>query len=188
MSAEQLVDSLFIAVGKDFQAETLGVHATDPGAVQLPKPQRAWQFAALPNERDRPSLGMPVNQTIVDVMTVFGWNGSRQQPRSEREQTTSALQPLLMFNGLMSQRVVRLSEQSAVTELCLKARSVEQLAEQLFLTVLGRRPDRAERDGVVPFSPRRLPNGSPVNRRGRSNRSAHFSRIGESTWSQIRPG
>jgi hypothetical protein len=69
MSAEQLIDSLFVAVGKDFEAETLGVHATDPGAVQLPRPRRAWQFAALPNERDRPSLGMPVNQTIVDTMS-----------------------------------------------------------------------------------------------------------------------
>lgn len=149
MSAEQLVDSLFVAVGKDFQAETMGVHATDPGAVQLPKPRRAWQFAALPNERDRPSLGMPVNQTIVDVMTVFGWNGSRQQPRTEREQTTSALQPLLLFNGLISQRIVRLSEQSAITDLCLRKQSVEKLTEQLFLSVLTRKPNRAERDGVV---------------------------------------
>ena len=149
MSAEQLVDSLFVAVGKDFQAETMGVHATDPGAVQLPKPRRAWQFAALPNERDRPSLGMPVNQTIVDVMTVFGWNGSRQQPRSQREQTTSALQPLILFNGLMSQRIVRLSEQSAITDLCLRKQSVQKLTERLFLAVLTRKPGRAERDGVV---------------------------------------
>ena len=149
MSAEQLIDSLFVAVGKDFQAETMGVHATDPGAVQLPKPRRAWQFAALPNERDRPSLGMPVNQTIVDVMTVFGWNGSRQQPRSEREQTTSALQPLLLFNGLMSQRIVRLSEQSAITDLCLRKQSVEKLTEQLFLAVLTRKPPQADREGVV---------------------------------------
>ena len=134
---------------KDFQAETMGVHATDPGAVQLPKPRRAWQFAALPNERDRPSLGMPVNQTIVDVMTVFGWNGSRQQPRSEREQTTSALQPLLLFNGLMSQRIVRLSEQSAITDLCLRKQSVEKLTEQLFLAVLTRKPPQADREGVV---------------------------------------
>lgn len=148
MSAEQLVDSLFIAVGKDFRGETLGVHATDPGAVQLPKPHRAWQFAALPNERDRPSLGMPVNQTIVDVMTGFGWKGSRQQPRTEREQTISALQPMLISNGLMSQRIVRLSEQSDITKLCLKQQSVEQLTEQLFLAVLGRLPDRAERDGI----------------------------------------
>ena len=145
MTAEQLIDSLFVAVGKDFQAETLGVHATDPGAVQLPQPHRAWQFAALPNERDRPALGMPVCQTIVDVMTTFGWNGSRQQPRSERELTTSALQPLMIFNGLLSQRITRLSEQSAITELCLQEMSVSTLVDRLFLTVLGRPPDEVER-------------------------------------------
>lgn len=151
MSAEQLIDSLFIAVGKEFEAETLGVHATDPGAVQLPQPRRAWQFAALPNERDRPALGMPVNQTIVDVMRSFGWNGSRQQPRSVREETTSALQPLLLFNGLMSQRIVRLSEQSVITELCLQNVSVEMLVDQLFLSVLGRRPDLDEKAKFVAF-------------------------------------
>ena len=151
MSSEELVDSLFLAAGKDFRAETLGVHATDPGAVQLPRPHRAWQFAGLPNERDRPALGMPVNQTIVDVMTTFGWNGNRQQPRSEREQTTSPLQPLILFNGIMSQRVVRLSEQSAITELCLRDVSVATLVDQLFLTVLGRRADKQERAHFVTF-------------------------------------
>lgn len=145
MTAEQLVDSLFVAVGKEFQAETLGVHATDPGAVQLPQPRRAWQFAALPNERDRPALGMPVNQTIVDVMQAFGWSGSRQQPRSIREETTSALQPLLIANGLMSQRIVRLSERSAITDLCLEVESVATLVNRLFLTVLSRSPDQDER-------------------------------------------
>lgn len=151
MSAEQLVDSLFVAVGKDFQAETLGVHATDPGAVQLPRPRRAWQFAALPNERDRPALGMPVSQTIVDVMTAYGWSGSRQQPRSEREQTTSARQPLLLFNGLMSQRIVRLSESSAVTELCLEDISVATLVDRLFLAILGRHPDDVEQSHLEAF-------------------------------------
>ncbi|HIE98981.1 MAG TPA: DUF1553 domain-containing protein [Planctomycetes bacterium] len=145
MTAEQLIDSLFVAVGKDFQAETLGVHATDPGAVQLPQPHRAWQFAALPNERDRPALGMPVSQTIVDVMAAFGWNGSRQQPRSKPEQTTSALQPLMLFNGLVSQRITRLSEQSAITALCLQDISPAVLTDRLFLTVLGRPPDEEER-------------------------------------------
>jgi hypothetical protein len=151
MTAEQIVDSLFVAVGKDFQAETLGVHATDPGAVQLPQPRRAWQFAALPNERDRPALGMPVNQTIVDVMQTFGWTGSRQQPRSEREETPSALQPLMMSNGLMSQRIVRLSEPSAITELCLKEISVEKLVDHLFLSVLSRLPDQNEREQFAAF-------------------------------------
>lgn len=141
----------FADVDKDFQAETLGVHATDAGAVHLPQPQRAWQFAALPNERDRPALGMPVNQTIVDVMATFGWSGNRQQPRSEREQTTSALQPLMLFNSLMSQRITRLSDQSAITELCLQEVPVGELIEQLFLTVLSRRPDSQEQQRFTDF-------------------------------------
>jgi hypothetical protein len=144
MSAEQLLDSLFFAVGKEFQAETMGVHATDPGAVQLPKPYRAWQLAALPNERDRPALGMPVNQTIVDVMTAFGWNGNRQQPKSEREQRTSALQPLIVFNGLMTQRITRLSDRSRITEMCLEKIPVEALVDRLFLSLLSRNPDTDE--------------------------------------------
>jgi hypothetical protein len=144
MSAEQLVDSLFLAAGKEFEAETMGVHATDPGSAQLPQPKRAWQFAALPNERDRPALGMPVNQTIIDVMTAFGWKGSRQQPKSERENITTALQPLILFNGTMSQRIVRLSDRSRITELCLEDQSVARLVERLFLTVLSRHPDPVE--------------------------------------------
>jgi hypothetical protein len=82
-------------------------------------------------------------------MTAFGWNGSRQQPRSEREQTTSALQPLMLFNGLVSQRITRLSEQSAVTELCLRDISVSTLVDRLFLSVLGRRSDEKERQRFV---------------------------------------
>ena len=151
MSAEQLVDSLFVAVRKEFQAETMDIHATDPGVAHLPQPRRAWQFAALPNERDRPALGMPVNQTIVDVMTTFGWNGSRQQPRSEREETTTALQPLILFNGVMSQRIVRLSDRSAITELCLEDIPVATLVDRLFLTVLSRPPDAEERQRIVDF-------------------------------------
>ncbi len=149
MTAEQLVDSLFLAVGKRFEGEIMGVNGTDPGSAQLPQPERSWQFAALPNERDRPALGMPVNQTIVDVLTSFGWNGSRQQPKTEREQITTALQPLILFNGIASQRIVRLSDRSAITELCLVADSAEAFVGQLFLTVLSRRPDEIEKRTFV---------------------------------------
>ena len=145
MSGEQLVDSLFVAVGKQFRAETLALHATDPGAVDLPRPQRAWQFVALPNERDRPALGMPVSQTIVDVLAAFGWTGARQQPRSERESASTAIQPLILFHGLMSQRIVRLSDRSAITELCLQDQTVRELVDQLFTTVLSRRANDDER-------------------------------------------
>ena len=36
-------------------------------------PRRAWMFASLNNERDRPSLALPHAQTTVDVLEAFGW-------------------------------------------------------------------------------------------------------------------
>jgi len=149
MTAEQLVDSLFLAAGKSFGGESLTLNATDRGAANLPTPTRSWQFTALPNERGRPALAMPVNQTIVDVLRSFGWNGNRQQPISKRDQTTTALQPLILFNGLMSRRIVRMSESSAITELCLKLLTVDELVEKLFLTVLSRHPNRQERSAFT---------------------------------------
>jgi len=92
---------------------------------------------------------MPVSQTIVDVMTAFGWDGARQQPRSERDSATTAIQPAILFNGLMTQRIVRLSDRSAITELFLQQLSVEQLVDKLFLTVLSRRPNDEERRRFV---------------------------------------
>lgn len=145
MSAEQLVDSMFTISGKTFRGEVLGVHATDPGAVQLPRPERAWQFASLPNERDRPALGMPVNQTIVDVLTAYGWNGNRQHAIVERTFPTTPIQPLMLRNGLLSQRIVRLSDAGDVTAMALHASTAEQLVEDLFLRILTRYPTKAQR-------------------------------------------
>lgn len=145
MTAEQLVDSLFSASGKQFRGEVLGVNATDPGAVNLPRPNRSWQFASLPNERDRPALGMPVNQTIVDLLTVYGWNGNRQQPVLQRDTPITPLQPLSLSNGLVSQRIVRLSDDSDFTGLVLRSPSAEALVEQLFLAILTRKPSSEQR-------------------------------------------
>lgn len=149
LSAEQLVDSLFVAVGKRFEGEVLTLGAQSATAVDLPRPERAWQFTSLPNERDRPAIGMPVLQTIDDVLTTFGWTGQRSQPLLERDETITALQPLVLFNGLMSQRIVRLSDASAITELCLAEPSPSRLVEQLFLAVLSRPPTERERHAFV---------------------------------------
>ena len=151
MTAEQLVDSLFQLAGKDFSGEKLGIDATDRGVANLPRPERAWQFASLPNERDRPALGMPVNQTIVDVMTTFGWNGNRQAPRDTRNIYATPQQPLILFNGLLSQRIVRLSDNSQLTELCVTQTSLEKLVDQIFLTILSRRPTESQREILVNY-------------------------------------
>src|SRR5207249_2306470 len=60
LTAEQVVDSLFLSVGKRFDCEELNLN---PAGDRPPKqflnmgaPGRAWQLTALSNERDRPAL------------------------------------------------------------------------------------------------------------------------------------
>ncbi len=150
MSAEQLVDSLFHAVGKQFDCEELNldVDARRPieSFLNLGVPRRAWEFASLSNERDRPALSMPVAQSIVDVLTTFGWRDSRQDPLTVRENIVTVLQPLLLANGIVANRVATLSEGSALTVLALEERSVDELVRCVFLSILSRPPsgDEAE--------------------------------------------
>ena len=63
MSAEQLVDSLFVASGRPFDAGPINVDIDGArnysNSLNLGVPKRAWQFASLSNERDRPSLSLP---------------------------------------------------------------------------------------------------------------------------------
>lgn len=145
LDAEQIVDSLHIAVGKDFGAEEL---TFDPnrtrGFLNLGTPHRAWQMTSMSNERDRPALSMPVNQSIVDVLKTFGWRASRPDPITVRDESPNPLQPLMLANSLLSSRIIRLTENSAITELCLEPIPVEELVDRMFLTVLSRRPDSEE--------------------------------------------
>jgi hypothetical protein len=149
MSAEQVVDSLFAAAGKPFQAEALTM---DPEGrrpydsfLNLGVPQRAWQFTSLSNERDRPALALPVSQSIVDLMLAFGWRDSRPHPVSHREVETTVLQPLALANGIAAHRALRLSEDSQITQLCLQELPLDALIEELFLRTLTRQPTADER-------------------------------------------
>jgi hypothetical protein len=81
------------------------------------KPSRAWQLTALSNERDRPALALPIAQALVDVMTAYGWRQSRQSPATARDDASSPMQTLVLANGVLGTRVVRLSDDSAFTEL-----------------------------------------------------------------------
>ena len=67
MSAEQIVDSLFVAAGKQFHVEELNIDVdsgrSETSSISLGMPTRAWQFTSLSNERDRPALSLPAAQT-----------------------------------------------------------------------------------------------------------------------------
>jgi hypothetical protein len=153
MTAEQLVDSMFAASQTPLRTEQL---TFDPEARRPPKtmislgvPERAWQFATLSNERDRPSLNLPRAQAVVDVLTAFGWTGSRQQPIHERDRNSNVLQPGVLANGTVTTWVTRASVENGLADWALEAATPEALAEKLYLRFLGRLPTLPERNAVV---------------------------------------
>src|SRR6266540_2426231 len=177
LSAEQLVDSLFAAVGKPFRSEELNMDVDGRRPVKdfnnLGTPARAWEFASLSNERDRPALSMPKAQAIVDTLCAFGWRESRQNPLTVRDQSPNVLQPAALANGLVANgRIARLSDDSAITALALQDRPLPELVRALFLRVLSRPPTVDEMNAFTAqladgYADRRLnPSGSAAHKSG----------------------
>lgn len=148
MSAEQVVDALFGCVGKHMACEELNLNPAGDRPyhqfLNLGAPTRAWHFTALSNERDRPALALPVAQSIVDVLTAFGWRQSRQNPVTTRDDAPSGLQTLILANGTMSTRLVSLSDDNRFTKLCLQDLTLPTLVREVFLRVLTRSPTEDE--------------------------------------------
>lgn len=154
LTAEQIVDSLHTAVGKVIDSEEItfvhdGRHALDR-RLTLGVPSRAWMFASLNNERDRPSLALPHAQATVDVLEAFGWNGSRQMPIFERSTDPNLRQPGILANGTLVQSLSRASWRSELAELAVAAKSPDALIDEIFLRFLSRKPRAAERDAFLP--------------------------------------
>jgi hypothetical protein len=153
LTAEQLVDSLHLAAGKTFDCEEMNLNpAGDRTARQflnLGNPTRGWQMTALSNERDRPALALPIAQSIVDVMSTFGWRQSRQSPSTDRDDAGSAMQTLILANGVLGTRMARLSDDSWFTEMALGERPVAALIDETFLRVLSRIPEASEKESFT---------------------------------------
>ncbi len=149
MTAEQLVDSLFVACGKRLKTGELNIDAdcvrNYRQSLNFGFPRRAWEFVSLSNERDRPALAMPKVQPFVTVMEAFGWTGARQAPIAERDPEPNVLQPGLVANGILARRFTRLSDDSAFTELALAAGSTSELVDATIERVLGRPATHSER-------------------------------------------
>ena len=149
MTAEQLADSLFLAVGKPFDAEELCVNPDGRQAaasfLNLGTPQRAWEFACTSNERERPSMTLPRAQSVVDLLMAYGWQQNRQEPINERESLATPLVPLLLANGEAAARAIDLADHGALVPLCLEEQPVEDLVERLIMRFLGRKPTSTER-------------------------------------------
>ncbi len=148
LSAEQVVDSLIAATGKQVVLERVCLDLNGrrevANGIDLGMPGRAWMLASLSNERDRPSLALPRLQAVADVLTAFGWRGARQDPTSVRDTAANALQPAILANGVMTTWLVRLSDDHPLTAVAIEAASAEQLVEDLFMRILTRPPTAAE--------------------------------------------
>jgi hypothetical protein len=132
LTAEQIVDSLHVAAGAAIDSEPMTfVHdgsKTLQNRQDLGLPRRAWMFASLNNERDRPSLALPRAQAVVNVLEAFGWNGARQKPVFARESESNVLQPGILENGILTQSLSRAFWKSKLADLAVEAKSPEGIA------------------------------------------------------------
>jgi hypothetical protein len=148
LTAEQIVDSLFVASGKPFRVEEASLDIDgmrDLGnSISLGQPRRSWMLTSTSNERDRPSLALPRIQAVTDVLCALGWRVTRQDPTSQRDHNPNVLQPAILSNGVMASWLTRLSEDHGATALALEAKSPEGFIEALFLKILTRRPSAEE--------------------------------------------
>jgi len=114
--------------------------------VHLGIPRRAWQLITVSNERDRPSMTLPVAQSVIDLMAAFGWRQQRQEPVTHREDPLTALQPMALANGTSALRAIDFSDDSLLTQAALKDQPVEAFVEELFARLLTRTPTSDERE------------------------------------------
>ena len=156
LAAEQIVDSLFAVTGKPMTSELLTLDNDAKSAAKdflnLGYASRAWQFTGLSNDRDRPALSMPKTQAIIDVLQMFGWRETRQGPLSTRDHSPNVLQPAVLANGDMGNgRIARLTDDCAVTDLCVANQPLPALVDGVFARVLSRPPTAAERAKFVAY-------------------------------------
>ncbi|WP_237227186.1 DUF1553 domain-containing protein [Rubinisphaera sp. JC750] len=149
MTAEQLVDTVYMAVGKPLPCEPLTYNADGRQSASVFNnfgvPKRAWEWVAISNERERPSMNLPKAQSVADLLAAFGWRSERQDPTTVRELTPTPLTPLALANGAALNRAVDVSDRGELVDLCLSANSVDSLIDKLFLRVLSRPPRAEER-------------------------------------------
>ncbi|MEE2639412.1 MAG: DUF1553 domain-containing protein [Planctomycetota bacterium] len=148
MTAEQLVDSLFAISGKPMAVGQISFdpegRRTSATFLNLGKPERAWELVSLANERDRPALALPRAQAIVDLLTAYGWRESRPNPISQRDESVTLVQPLVLANGDASHRITQLSDDSAITDLALQATGLDDCITRTYLQILSRPPSNEE--------------------------------------------
>lgn len=153
LTAEQVVDSLFSVTGGRWESEELTFNPTGKRPpdrlITLGVPRKAWMMTSLNNERDRPSLSLPRAGAIAEVMEAFGWTGSRQTPRSDRETDPNVLQPGVLANSNLAVALTRAAVDSPLAKIALQAKSPREIVDEIYLRFLARFPSSEEREMFV---------------------------------------
>jgi hypothetical protein len=149
MSAEQIVDSFYVAAGQAMDIEPMTL---DPDGRRASssrnsygKPHRSWMLVSTSNERDRPSLTFPRAAVVVDVLEAFGWSADRQAPLTDREADPNVRQPAVIANSTLTVWLTRASDGSPLADLAVEAESVDELVDSVFLRFLSRLPTQEEK-------------------------------------------
>ncbi|WP_197439555.1 DUF1553 domain-containing protein [Calycomorphotria hydatis] len=155
LSAEQLVDSVYTAVGKDLGSEELTYN--DDGQQnqnwfnEFGVPKRAWEMIGIANGRDRPSMALPTAQSLSDLLSAYGWRSQRQEPVSHRQDANTPLQPMLLAYGDAGARLADISDNGVIVKDCLTSGSPEEMLDKLYLRIWTRRPTESEQSRLLPL-------------------------------------
>jgi hypothetical protein len=143
MRAEEIVDSLHRTVRREFKTERMVYNEVNYGY-----PQRTWQVVTQSNEEDHEVLVRPLLQEVIALAGAFGWRDQRPDPVTVRDTDPNPLQPLLMANGALINRLIHLSDASYYTKLSNQNLSLDEFIDQLMLNTYSRLPKDAERNWI----------------------------------------
>jgi len=149
MTAEQIVDSFYVASGNQMNTEEMTIdpdgRRTAASRNTFGKPHRSWMFVSMSNERDRPSLTFPYAAMVEEVLTAFGWSADRQSPATDREQAPNVRQPAVIANSYLTLWLTTAAHESKLADLAVEAEDPAALVDSIFLAFLTRLPNAEEK-------------------------------------------
>ena len=153
MSAEELVDSMYVAALKqmEWQTEEININLTGRQKndfTNFGRPQRAWQFGSVATNRDRPSLVMPLAQMHIDVLETWGWRSDRSEPLTERPNAVINMrQQAVVANSTLMTWLTRVTDEMPHAWGAFEAdATVADVVDRMYEHILGRPPSPAERE------------------------------------------
>lgn len=153
MTAEQVVDSFYVASGNKMDVEQMTIDPDGRRAASsrntFGKPQRSWMLVSLSNERDRPSLTFPYAAKVEEMLAAFGWSAERQGPKTDRDHAANVRQPAVIANSSLTLWLTTAAHESQLADWAVEAESPEALVDSIFLAFLSRPPQAAEKQRFV---------------------------------------